>query len=1814
LCFENENVLYKHGKIFLHVLIKIMSNEVREFQKSRKLYDVAETQHKHLNYRWTPLLILFLMLAAVGMVIAIVSFIENNNTNTDVNNIYNNIRGTYGSVKAASTAPVLGRLTLRSNVENLTRVIDGITIDIGESILLKDELNSQNNGLYTLTENGYVRSILMDKSEQVTPGNSIYVLSGTVNGGASFMLFYDSSNSFSSLNEVTGPGIIFKNSNSVLLGIEVQAPSLGFVPSYDPNEPTVLKWTSLSDLGVLPENGTGVYPANSIAVWSGVNKIDDSGAFVDPVTGEVQTPSVFLDSKLHIEPGPGVVSTLQFPDNTLGVAGQQLVIDTVLPGPVLTTKWQTPLMVQDNGNIVYVKKTLPVVAPYEYSTIQAALTYVAAQSPSATDPWQIWIYPGVYSETGLVVPGFVNVSGTSQGAVYIQGNVGSATHIVTLEDNSALYNLHIQGPTQAGFAGIYVTQADFAVQLFVVTVEQADIGILLQNGNGANVFAYLNDCAISECLSRALVVDSTVTPGETVNFYGFSTSYYASGANPITLLVEITGPDSIYNSIGEECERDPPVGPAVGTFLQITKGASARVTGLNMLYFGLGVDIPANIPPASADFTASGIDFFQCGMNIDNQNPLSVGYFAGETEFSKTVYPLNGQWYISNKNPRILTVGNNLGSDFQDVESALLSLAALLPPPDASNRFMILVAPGIFSIPATLQMLPFVTLRGVSQTDTVLQAVINIDMINVVHDSSIQNLTLLGLVGGGSNVALNFPTADEGLMTIQNVIIKGHPTGVRITDPAVSANILLSECMFMTSEETNICIDISASNLTVLNVESCIFNSSEAKLTDPFQYFLYSTSSGVLNPLIYITMTNTRLQMSLGSTIQKGTAFGLDAGTLTTVGCSVESFDTALLVTPSLRSPKIHMGNFLCENCVKDVEILNTNTEGNIAGNLARSKVNIPITANISVAYIDPASGITLSGQLFQGFNNTQSTNITRQIQQGAQLGLISGGDISVLANIVTVTPGDGYVMEGLFPSDYLKYVEWTVPQSLPLPALNYTYVYIDSTGLLTLNAAAPNLEQNILLGTVLTDGTSNQLMIQEVPKSAVHLATGLNSMLDNALGPVFVGGCIVSNVGLQLSMTLGTYYFGKLVFNPSAKALTDPFLLFYQGGALNGWNFISDTPATPGPPPPGNQEVPTQWDNSGTLTGITAGSYIKHLFYVIGDLAHQKYALVYGQQEFLSLAAATTGPLPTSPPFLIQNAVTVASIIVDSAGVISDILDERPSLSFRSGTLTSTANHSSLINLAADDHKQYLLANGTRAMSGTLQMGTNNISQLPGGTFNGVVVDDHKARHNPGGADSLAVGTPVNIGTANVQGVALSYSLSDHIHNHGAQTDPTQHAVATTLANGFMSSVDKTKLDNATPLDSLSTLMQRSATGTFQSRAHTLFDTTGAQAVTLAGATGTTPYTLTFPVDDGTANQVLTTDGSGITTWTTPTTGTVTSVGTGTGLTGGTITSTGTISFASIDPYSLWLNSSSGAAVPTNVTIGQGEIITRSGLTLVLPAGTPGQVLTSNGGGADLSWTTPTTGTVTSVGTGTGLTGGTITSTGTISFAAIAGKSLWTNPAVGSAVPIVTTLAPGDILSNDGTDLVLSPSVTAGQVLTSNGVGVPLSWSSTSSLIIPFVILYQPASGSVSEGLAAATWNLRLFDTLNNSTGSTAVTIAGTPGVPAANFTLAPGTWLMSASAPAYRVSNHMIRLEQVLPGPVTVVATGSSEVSQNSANTAQSRSILNYTFNIPTVPTTYNIRHYTRLAPGGSSLGLPISVAGINETYTTIHLLKLS
>ena len=72
---------------------------------------------------------------------------------------------------------------------------------------------------------------------------------------------------------------------------------------------------------------------------------------------------------------------------------------------------------------------------------------------------------------------------------------------------------------------------------------------------------------------------------------------------------------------------------------------------------------------------------------------------------------------------------------------------------------------------------------------------------------------------------------------------------------------------------------------------------------------------------------------------------------------------------------------------------------------------------------------------------------------------------------------------------------------------------------------------------------------------------------------------------------------------------------------------------------------------------------------------------------------------------------------------------------------------------------------------------------------------------------------TPAAIGTA-AAGSSVLAAAGDHVHAHGAQTDGSHHAVATTSVAGFMSAADKTLIDAITSTSVTSPQIRASANG----------------------------------------------------------------------------------------------------------------------------------------------------------------------------------------------------------------------------------------------------------------------------------------------------------------------------------------------------------------------------------------------------------------
>jgi hypothetical protein len=571
-------------------------------------------------------------------------------------------------------------------------------------------------------------------------------------------------------------------------------------------------------------------------------------------------------------------------------------------------------------------------------------------------------------------------------------------------------------------------------------------------------------------------------------------------------------------------------------------------------------------------------------------------------------------------------------------------------------------------------------------------------------------------------------------------------------------------------------------------------NQSENGFYAKFQhenFYTYpSTNTDINASAILSTGTNAdcsiRTAILDGDSNQIGIKFN-NGGSIELGSLSLSGFDTAILNDNTGSGSDIKMVASSFSNNTFDVKIDNPATTGQIFGALDKNKIVIDPTSTLSALVLNNGeAGITFNGKLFYAQTDlVDVTDISKLITNTPTMGLISGGNLSDGGGLnLNISSGIGYLIVGSSPNEVIQRKDWN-NSVLALSANSDVYVYYTTTNVFTTNSGKPDTTSNILIGRVVTDAT-NIIYIDKSPLISNHYSNKVDELLRDAIGPVFSSGSLVSESGTRnIDVTNGSYFLSENKFTP-AGGVAITFDAYYQSAVPGVYTRV----------PTQTVISNTQYDDgSGTLASIPVIQYTKHLLLCLGGPS-EKYILVYGTATYLTQAQAEAGPLPNLPTFVKDSFVRIASIIVRQGTTnIIDILDERPRIGFASSSSTGgITDHGALSGLADNDHNQYLLRDGTNIMLGNLNMNSNNV--INAGSYNTVVVETHASRHLPNGLDPLATGTPSSIGTSNSTGVANALSRQDHIHNHGSQTDPTQHAIATVSANGFMSSTDKTKLD----------------------------------------------------------------------------------------------------------------------------------------------------------------------------------------------------------------------------------------------------------------------------------------------------------------------------------------------------------------------------------------------------------------------------------
>lgn len=381
-----------------------------------------------------------------------------------------------------------------------------------------------------------------------------------------------------------------------------------------------------------------------------------------------------------------------------------------------------------------------------------------------------------------------------------------------------------------------------------------------------------------------------------------------------------------------------------------------------------------------------------------------------------------------------------------------------------------------------------------------------------------------------------------------------------------------------------------------------------------------------------------------------------------------------------------------------DLLVEHPNTSGTIQGSLSHQQIS-NVSETVYWAFLDHIDGeFDITRKISVTFKNGVHTDLSTLIFEGGTMGVLEGGVITIVSGLTfSISEGYGY-FESVIDNGIIKRYDWIDTQHTLLPNQNQ-YIYINNNGILSNSGVRPDSINNIVLGRVVTNST-DIIMIDASPSSANHTSNLYGDLFRQALGPIYDTGSIVTEnvTPYHLDVTGGDYFYSTNQYLPSGGA--DITFTMYYGDGTTGWTTSATT------------EVVNGYDDgSGTISPLPLSAFTKHTLYVIGEGVNEQYFLVLGQNQYPTLIQTEDGLLPIPPPYFEDSVTQIASIYVQQGNPnIIQIDDIRPVIGFKAGGVNASSLHGNLLGLNADDHTQYLLVDGSRAMEGDINMGGNDI------------------------------------------------------------------------------------------------------------------------------------------------------------------------------------------------------------------------------------------------------------------------------------------------------------------------------------------------------------------------------------------------------------------------------------------------------------------------------------------------------------------------
>jgi hypothetical protein len=726
------------------------------------------------------------------------------------------------------------------------------------------------------------------------------------------------------------------------------------------------------------------------------------------------------------------------------------------------------------------------------------------------------------------------------------------------------------------------------------------------------------------------------------------------------------------------------------------------------------------------------------GLTLDSV-PQTLGLNLATVSAAGAMSAADKSWLQSIQAQNILWVhqGSTHGpKQYASITEAIADIDSAA----VDNPYAILVSPGVYSEPE-LVIPSYVAIVGTSMLACIVEPDANNHHIFRLQNNS--SLVSLSLRDAGTGYAAIYSEDVGDFALVHKVTLTDCDIGVWATATTVDSYLYL-EYVDTTGGDTAVKVVGSGSGYCFVNAEN---------------FYVFAELGSGANPTYGALVSGANAEFvcqASGFEGEDNTGVALevsDGANIEIKGAAIRKWNKAIYSDLTGSNAVIRAAGMVLDDNTTDLDIANASTTGSFSGSATESKISLAVGLNFSLLVLDPEEGdIVTKGVVKTRQPDGSFADTSTLILQSGTMGILQGGDISDGTGLVVdVSEGFGYLED--LSDGSLKRFDWS-DTNISVADNQSSYVYFNDSGVLTSGASFPNTRNTILLGRVVTkDGAI--LFIDQSPIDARHSSNQFDEILRKAIGPVYRSGSQVTEVGTrQLNVTAGEYFLSTQRFTP-AGGNPISWISFYRNGS-GGFTTGSQSTVDNG-----------FWDNgTGTLVALSASHYAKHSLYLVGDGDHEQYMLVYSQAQYAELTVAEQSETAAPPSYFSDGVTLIATIIVQQGVSTLSVYDQRPRVGFAAAGVSAASIHGNLLQLEDDDHQQYLLVDGTRAMSGDLPMGGNNITGV--GTVDGVDVSAHASRHLPSGADPLTTAAPaanLTASTSNAVGTANSLARSDHSH-----------------------------------------------------------------------------------------------------------------------------------------------------------------------------------------------------------------------------------------------------------------------------------------------------------------------------------------------------------------------------------------------------------------------------------------------------------------